>query len=188
MRQIAKSITDHWWLLVLEGILAIGFGIVAWVWPDLTIDTLVVLFGVFAIAGGLTYLAAAFEATRLGDSPWGFVFQGLLGIGVGIAVLVWPDISETALLYVIAAWAIVIGAFEVAAAIELRKLIDNEWFLGLAGVASIAFGVLAMIFPGDGAVAVVWAIGVYAVVFGALLIGLGVRLRDWGHRLTSSPA
>ena len=188
MQHIAKSITNHWWLFLLEGILAIGFGITAWVWPDLTIDTLVVLFGAFVFADGLMSLVTAFEARRLGESPWGFVFQGLLGIGTGILVLVWPDISELALLYVVAAWAIAIGIFEVAAAIELRKLIDNEWMLGLSGVASIAFGVLAALFPGDGAVALVWAIGIYAVVFGTLLIGLSFRLRDWGHRLTSSPA
>jgi uncharacterized membrane protein HdeD (DUF308 family) len=188
MQRIAKAITDDWWLYMVEGIVAIAFGASAWVWPDLTIDTLVLLFGVFVFTVGAINLFAAFEARRLGESPWGYVFQGLLDIGAGIIVLVWPEISETALLYVIAAWAVVIGTFELTAAIELRKLIDNEWFLALAGVTSIAFGVLVALFPGDGAVAIVWTIGIYAIVFGVSMIGLGFRLRGWGRNLTSSAA
>jgi uncharacterized membrane protein HdeD (DUF308 family) len=186
MQRIAKAITDDWWLFTLEGILAIAFGISAWVWPDLTVDTLVLLFGAFAITIGVMNLVAASMARRLGDSPWGYVFRGLLDIGTGIVVFVWPDISETALLYVIAAWAIAIGIFELAAAIELRKLIANEWFLALGGVASIAFGVLVALFPGDGAVALVWTIGIYAIAFGIMLIALGRELHGWGQHLPSS--
>src|SRR5262245_54122044 len=106
MERIAKSVTNQSWLLVLEGILAVAFGVAAWVWPDLTIATLVLLFGAFAFAGGVMHLFAAVSAFRLGDSPWGFLFRGLLGIGVGIVVAVWPDISALSLLYVIAAYAI----------------------------------------------------------------------------------
>jgi uncharacterized membrane protein HdeD (DUF308 family) len=186
MQAVAKYITNQWWLVTLEGLLAIAFGIVAWVWPGLTVETLVALFGIYAIALGIMSLAAAFDANREGDSPLGFVFQGVLGIATGVLVFVWPDISATALLYVIAAWAIVIGIYEVVAAIELRKLIDNEWFLAFAGIASIAFGVLAAIYPGDGAVALVWTIGVYAVVFGVSLVALGVRLHGLGRQLTST--
>jgi uncharacterized membrane protein HdeD (DUF308 family) len=188
MQGIAKSVTNQSWLLILQGILAVVFGVVAWVWPDLTVATLVILFGAFAFATGVMNLVAAFGASRVGASPWGFVFRGLLGIGVGIVVAVWPDISALSLLYVIAAWAIVTGVYELAAAIELRKLIDNEWWLGLAGVASIAFGVLVALFPGDGAVALVWTIGVYAIVIGTFLIALGVRLHGLGRHLPSPSA
>jgi uncharacterized membrane protein HdeD (DUF308 family) len=186
MRRIAKAIADEWWLFTLEGMMAIAFGVAAWVWPDLTIDTLVLLFGAFAVAAGGINLVAAVEARRLQESPWGYLFQSLLNLGVGVAVFLWPDISERALLYVIAAWAIVIGTFEIAAAIELRKLINNEWFLALAGIASIAFGVLVSLFPGDGAVALVWTIGVYSIVFGVMLIALGRRLRGFGRDLAAT--
>jgi uncharacterized membrane protein HdeD (DUF308 family) len=186
MQRIAKSITDRWWLFVLEGILAIGFGITAWVWPDLTIATLVYLFGAFAITSGIMNLAAAPGADEMGGSPWGFIFRGLLDIATGAVVILWPDISALALLYVIAAWAVVTGTYEVAAAIELRKLIDNEWALALAGIASIAFGVLVAIFPGGGAVALAWTIGVYAIAFGVLLIALGIRLQAGGRHLPSA--
>jgi uncharacterized membrane protein HdeD (DUF308 family) len=132
--------------------------------------------------------AAAVGAFGTGDSPWPFIFRGVLGIGTGFLVAVWPDISATALLYVIAAYAIVIGIFEVFAAIELRKIVDNEWLLATAGVASIAFGVLAAIYPGDGAVAIVWTIGIYAIFFGSLMIALGFRLHGWGRKITSATA
>ncbi len=142
MKNFAKNITNRWWLLVLQGILAIAFGVVAWVWPGLTVLTLVILFGAYAFAGGVMSLFAAGGARREGDSPWPFILQGLLGIATGILVAVWPDISALSLLFVIAGFAIASGIFEVVSAIELRKSIDNEWFLALAGIASIGFGVL----------------------------------------------
>jgi uncharacterized membrane protein HdeD (DUF308 family) len=186
MQAIAKSITDKWWLVLFEGILAIGFGFIAWVWPGLTVATLVLLFGAFAFTDGVLNLIAAPRANWTGESPWGFILQGVLGLGTGILVVLWPDISALALMYVIAFWAIAIGATQIIAAIELRKVIDNEWFLALSGVTSIVFGVLAAIFPGDGAVAVVWAIGLYAIVFGSFLVALSVRLHGWGRQLTSA--
>jgi uncharacterized membrane protein HdeD (DUF308 family) len=188
VESIGKSVSKQSWLLVLQGILAVAFGVIAWVWPGLTVETLVILFGAFAIASGVMSLWAAVGAHRVGDSPWPFIFRGVLGIGTGVVVAVWPDISATALLYVIAAWAIVIGVYEVIAAIALRKAIDNEWLLGLAGIASIAFGVLAAIYPGDGAVALVWTIGIYAIVYGVLMVAYGFRLHGWGRRLTSATA
>jgi uncharacterized membrane protein HdeD (DUF308 family) len=188
VKNYAKAITNQSWLLVLQGILAIVFGVVAWVWPGLTVATLVILFGAYAFVVGVMHLAAAVGAFRMGDSPWPFIFRGVLGIGTGVVVALWPDISATALLYVIAAYAIIIGFYEVAAAIALRKVIDNEWLLAIAGIASIAFGVLAAIYPGDGAVAIVWTIGIYAIFFGGLLIALGFRLHGWGRRLTSATA
>jgi uncharacterized membrane protein HdeD (DUF308 family) len=183
MQRIAKAITDDWWLFLLEGVAAIAFGVTAWVWPGLTIGALVILFGAFVFTAGAINLFAAFEARRLGESPWGYVFQGLLDLGTGIVVLVWPGISAVALIYVISAWAVINGVFEVITAIELRKLIDNEWFLALSGLASVAFGVLVALFPGEGAVALVWAIGAYSIVFGIFLLSLGFRLRGWGRNI-----
>src|SRR6478609_3553701 len=98
MYRIAKSITDRWWLVLLDGLLAVVFGLVAWVWPGLTVATLVILFGAYALVGGVMYLGAAFDARRVGASPWGFVVRGLLSIAAGVAVVVWPGISALALL------------------------------------------------------------------------------------------
>lgn len=188
MKSVAKAITDQWWVVLLQGVFAVIFGVTAWVWPDLTVATLVILFGAFSFASGLMAFWAAYAQHQLGRSPWPFIFRGLIGVATGVVVAVWPDISAVSLFYLVAAWAIVIGFYEILAAVALRKVIDNEWFLALAGIASIAFGVLAVIYPGDGAVALVWTIGIYAVAYGALLIGLGFRLHGWGRQLTSSPA
>jgi uncharacterized membrane protein HdeD (DUF308 family) len=133
-------------------------------------------------------LIAAYAARRVGEIPWLFVFRGLLGIAAGVVVFVWPDISALALLYVIAAWAFLTGISELVAAVSLRRMIDNEWFMALAGIASIVFAVLLAIFPGDGAVALVWTIGIYAIFFGVMLVALGVRLRGWGQSIGSTPA
>jgi uncharacterized membrane protein HdeD (DUF308 family) len=113
------------------------------------------------------------------------LLQGLVGVAAGVVTLLWPGITALALLYVIAAWALITGALAVAAAIRLRKAITGEWLLALSGIASIGLGVVLILFPGAGALAVVLWIGAYAFVSGALLIALGLRLRSWGR--TSSP-
>jgi uncharacterized membrane protein HdeD (DUF308 family) len=188
MENFAKSLKNHSWLLVFEGLLAVAFGVLAWVWPGLTVATLVILFGAYAIASGVMNFAAAFGAHKVGESPWPFLFRGALGVATGVIVAIWPDISALSLLYVVAFYAILIGTYELVAAIAMRKIIDNEWFLAIAGISSITFGVLAFIYPGDGAVALVWTIGIYAVVFGTSLIALGFRLHGFGRRLTSATA
>jgi len=178
------TVARSWWTLVLRGVLAIVFGVVAWLLPDTALRALIVVFAAYALVDGVFALIAAFgrggEERRL---P--LILEGVLGIGAGIVALVWPGLTTLALLYVIAAWAIVTGVFEIIAAVELRREIDNEWFLGLAGAASILFGVLAIIFPGTGALAVVWMIASYAIIFGVLLIALGFRLRGMGERGTA---
>ena len=184
-------LTRHWWLLVVRGVLGILFGILALVWPGATIAALVLLFGVYAIVDGVATLYAAItgrEGADRGRRPasgghrvW-LTIEGLLGIGAGLVAFFWPGITALVLLWVIAFWAILTGVMEVAAAIRLRKELHNEWLLGLAGVASVLFGMLLLLLPGTGALALIWLIGVYALVFGVILIVLGLRLRGVGHR------
>ncbi len=121
---------------------------------------------------------------------WLFLLQGLAGIIVGIMAFVWPGITALVLLlYIIAAWAIVTGIFEVVAAVQLRKEIEGEWLLGLSGIASVVFGALLAGFPGAGALAVLWIIGAYSILFGTLLLILAFRLRQRnGHRSHDVPA
>ena len=167
----------NWWALALRGVAAVLFGVVAWVWPDLTVTVLVALFGAYALVDGVFAIVAAIRAAER-QARWGpLLFEGVLGIVAGIVALVWPDLTELALLYFIAAWAIVTGVFEIVAAVRLRREIRGELFLGLAGVASVLFGLLLIAFPGDGAVALVWLIGSYAVIVGILLLVLAFRLR-----------
>jgi uncharacterized membrane protein HdeD (DUF308 family) len=183
---MVQVLARNWWLLALRGLAAIVFGIVAWVWPDLTLSVLIILFGAYALVDGAFAIGAAISSRdRMRDWPW-LLLQGILGVIVGLVTLIWPDLTATALIYLIGAWALVTGVMQIATAIRLRREIEGELFLGLGGLASIIFGLIVFAFPGDGAVALVWLIGTYAIVFGIAAIILAFRLRDWGHRQTTT--
>jgi uncharacterized membrane protein HdeD (DUF308 family) len=174
-----ETLARNWGLIVWRGIAGVLFGLAAFVWPGLTFVALVYLFGAYALVDG--GFAAITGLTRIGSSTrwWVFLLEGLVGIAVGLVTFLWPGITALALIYMIAAWAIVTGAFEIAAAVRLRREIDNEWLLALSGVLSILLGVLLAFQPGAGQLVVTWTLGAYALVFGVLLIILGVRLRNW---------
>jgi len=139
----------------------------------------VLLFGAYALVDGVFALVSAARHVGPEDRWWSLVFQGVIGVAAGVATLVWPGLTALTLLYLIASWAVVTGIFEVAVAIRLRTAITGEWLLILSGLCSIAFGVLLMLFPGSGALALVVFIGAYAFVTGCLLIVLGVKLRSF---------
>lgn len=142
------------WMVVLRGVLAVLFGLTAWVWPDLTATVLVALFGAYALVDGAFAVVAGIASYGDNEPWWAELLTGVAGIVLGLLVFVWPDISALALLYLNAAWAITTGVFEIAAAIRLRREIDGEWLLALAGIASVLFGALLILFPGSGAIAV----------------------------------
>lgn len=175
------TLSRNWWVVVLRGVLAVLFGIATFLWPGLTLTALVIVWGAYAIVDGIFAITAAIVGGRgEGEGPrWAFVLIGLISLAAGVIALVWPGLTALALLFVIAFWAIVHGVFEIIAAIQLRKLIEHEWLLAMAGVASILFGGLMIMMPGAGALALLWAIGSFAILFGALMIGLGLRLRGW---------
>jgi uncharacterized membrane protein HdeD (DUF308 family) len=152
--------------------------VLAIVWPGLTLIALVTLYGIYAIADG----AVALYAALAGGAPvsrWWLLFAGLLGLTIGIVTLVWPGITAIALLLCIAVWAVVRGVFEIVSAIQLRRVIDNEWWLIGSGVLSVLFGGVLLMAPGAGAIALVWVIGAYSIAFGCLLVGLALRLRTF---------
>ncbi len=157
----------------------IVFGILAFVWPGITLFVLVILFGAYAIVDGVFAFVSAYRASKNRDTAWPFLLEGILGVIAGIVAFLWPNITAIALLYVIAAWALVTGAFELYAAVKLRRELESEWWLALSGVASVIFGLLLVFLPGPGALAVVWLIAAYAIVFGVLLLALAIRLRRW---------
>ena len=165
--------TRHWWVLALRGLLAVIFGLLALIWPDITVRVLVVFFGAYAIVDGIFAVIAGLGRRR-SLLP---VLGGLLGIVIGILVWLWPETMAIVLLYLIAAYAVLTGIFELIYAIELRKVLENEWLLAVSGVLSIGFGILLVIWPAAGLVTIAWLIGIYAIIFGVLLIGLGFRLR-----------
>ena len=172
-----QFIGRNWWLLVLRGICAILFGVLAFTWPGMTIGALVLLFGAYALVGGILAFVAAF-ANSSGTPWWILVLEGLVSIAAALLTFLYPGITAVALLVLIAMWAIVTGVFELAAAIQLRKEIEGEVWLGLAGLASVLFGVVLLARPGIGALAVVWMIGTYSILFGVLLVALGFRVKS----------
>jgi uncharacterized membrane protein HdeD (DUF308 family) len=170
-------LSRNWWMLALRGVAAIIFGVLAFVWPGATIAALVMLFGAFATVDGVLAIAAALSNVVGQQRRWSILLQGVVGLVIGIATFVWPNVTALTLLYLIAAWAITTGILEIVVAIELRRELSNEWLLVLSGIVSIVFGMLVIAFPGAGALSVLWMIAAYAEVVGVLLLVLSFRIR-----------
>ena len=173
---IVGVLARYWWLILLRGIAAIIFGVLAFIWPGITLVTLVLLFGAFTLVDGVLALGHAIMGGNVGPRWW-LALIGVLGILVGLMTFMWPGLTALVLLFFIASWAIVLGVFQIIGAIRLRKEIDNEWTIGLSGALSVLFGVVLMVAPGAGALAFIWVIGIYAVVFGVLMVMAAFKLK-----------
>lgn len=183
---LLHELTKRWWLLLLRGVAAIVFGVLAFIWPGVTLFTLVILYGAFALIDGILSLAAAFASRSETVPRWWLVLTGILGIAAGLIAMFWPGITALVLIIFIGAWAIVRGVMEIIAAIQLRKEIEGEWLLVLAGVLSVLFGLGVLIFPGTGALALIWLIAIYAVAIGIVMIVLALRLRAHQSRMSAT--
>lgn len=158
------ELASMWRWMALRAVAAGLFGMATLIWPGVTLWALVLLWGAFAFAEGVFTLAAVF----VGDARWHrgwWMAVGLAGITAGIVTFAWPSITALALLYVIAAWALVAGVIHVMTAVRLRAALEHEWALGLAGILSIALAVFLVITPGDGALVITWVIGWFAVLY-----------------------
>jgi uncharacterized membrane protein HdeD (DUF308 family) len=170
--------TRNWGWIVARGVAAIIFGLCALAVPGITWVVLMSLFAAYALIGGIAAIVAAVSRETRADRPWGLLLvEGILGIAVAAVWVLRPAATSLAFLYVLGVWAIVSGILEIGTAIRLRKAIQGEWMLALAGVLSIALGVTVWLWPLAGALALVWWIGGYAIVFGALMIGVGLHMR-----------
>lgn len=169
-------IEKYWWTFVVRGLLAIAFGVIALIWPGITLLALVVLFGVYVTMEGIFSMVTAFN-NRGVRFWWVLLLEGLASIAIGCVAFIWPGITAVVLLIFIALWAILTGVLEIGAAIQLRKQIQGEWILAVSGALSILIGFILLVNPGSGALAVVWLIGLYALVFGGLLTFLGLKFR-----------
>ena len=172
-----RALAERWWVPVVRGCVAILFGIALLASPGIGLYVLVLLWGAFALADGVINLAMAARRDRRGQARGWLVLEGVVSIAAGVVALGWPGITAFALLMVIAAWAVVTGVAELVAAFRLGRRLRHGWMLGLAGILSIVFGLLLFAFPGSGALALMWTIGAYAIVFGAVLVGFGLELR-----------
>jgi uncharacterized membrane protein HdeD (DUF308 family) len=175
--------TKRWWTLVIRGLLAIAFGILAIRVPGAAVMTLVIIFGVYAIAEGLASLSMFLSPVAEGSGWIGF--SGVLSIAAGVIALIWPGITAVALFYVIAFWAIILGIIELVAAVRYSSALENEWAYALSGLLWIAFGVIVIGWPRMGVVAMLALIATAAILRGVMLIVAGVRLRRAHQVLTS---
>jgi uncharacterized membrane protein HdeD (DUF308 family) len=177
------TLARNWWAFVVRGIVAIAFGLIAWFWPNLALNTLIWIFAIFAFATGILAMVAAVRAIAAQERWMSLAVEGVVGVGAGIVAVVWPDLTAKTFLYIIAyiiaAWAIVSGLLAISSALRLRREIHGEWMLGLAGLAAIVFGIIAFVHPETGALAVLWLIGLSAIVYGVLWTILGFRLRSY---------
>ncbi|HSJ98473.1 MAG TPA: HdeD family acid-resistance protein [Myxococcota bacterium] len=177
-----EILARYWWVLLIRGLAAIAFGVLAFVWPGLTLATLILLFGAFALVDGVFALITAIAGRRQDENWWLGILRGVIGIGIGVVTFVNPAITALALVLYIAAWALASGVLEIAAAIRLRKEIEGEWALALAGVLSILFAGLLFWAPGAGALALLWWIAAWALVLGVLLVLESFKLRGLRER------
>jgi uncharacterized membrane protein HdeD (DUF308 family) len=171
-----RTLAAHWWVLLLRGLIAILFGIMAFAWPGVTLAALVLLWGAYALVDGIFEVIAGVRGKW-----WGLVLLGILGIAAGVLTFMWPGITAIALLWVIAVWAIVIGIMQISAAIRLRKEVEGEWLWILTGILTVILGVLLIARPGAGALSVLWLIGWFAIAWGILLCILAFKVKKMGE-------
>jgi uncharacterized membrane protein HdeD (DUF308 family) len=173
------KLAENWWLLLLRGLAAIAFGVLAFLWPGITLVALTYLFGIYAIVDGVVAIWAAFNAPGDAGPRWWLGLSGVVSIIAGIVAFAYTGITALVLLVFIAVWAIIIGVLQLYAAIRLWNVIDNDWWLILSGLLSIAFGAVLIGWPSTGALALIWTIAWFAVFFGCMFIGLAFELKKF---------
>jgi uncharacterized membrane protein HdeD (DUF308 family) len=175
----AKALSRYWWMTLLRGVIWIFFGVSIFAQPAISIVTLVLLFGIFAMADGIVNIGNAIGGRKENENWLLLLFVGIVGVGIGLLAFGNPGLTAFAVLFYIAIWAITTGLLEVVAAIRLRKEIEGEFWLGLAGLISICFGVIIVARPSVGALSVLWLIGSYSIAFGVILVALAFRVRKF---------
>lgn len=177
-----SHLTGNWWALGARGLVAILFAVAAFIWPGLTLLSLVWLFGAYVLVDGLFAVIASIRAAERNTPWWPLLLEGIIGVVIGLVAFAWPEITALALLYLIAAWALGTGIFEIYAAFKLKETFGGVWLVGLvSGVLSLLFALLLVLFPREGALAVVYIIAMYAMLFGITLVALALRLRGMSH-------
>ena len=177
---LLAALAKNWWLFLIRGITAVAFGVLAFAWPGITLAILVQFYGAFVIVDGVFALATALAGRDSIAPRWWIGVAGLIGIAAGTFTIIWPATAAVIFLLFIAGWSIAIGMCLIIGAIRLRNEIDNEWFLVLSGALSVLFGVALVLMPEAGALAFLWVIALYAILFGVLTVAFALRLQK--HR------
>ena len=173
------KLAENWWLLLVRGLVAIAFGVIAFLWPGITLVALTYLFGIYAIVDGLAAIWAAINLPGAAGPRWWLGLSGVVSVAAGVVAFVYTGMTALVLLVFIAVWAIIIGVLQLFAAVRLWNVIDNDWWLILSGLLSIVFGAVLIGWPSTGALALIWTIAWFAVFFGCMLIGLAFELKKF---------
>lgn len=177
MDKLVRVMADNWWVPLLRGIAAVLFGLMALIWPGLTVYALLIVFGAYAIFDGIMSIIIGFQRKTEDDRWWSWALDGFLSIVIGLMALFWPEATALAFVIWMAAWAVVAGIFRIVAAIRLRAEIEGEWALGLSGLLMVIWGVLMAMIPAAGLLSIAWLIGLFALLIGVVMIVLAFRLR-----------
>ena len=179
---LGEALARNWWLIALRGVLGVIFGVIALVMPVATILALVLLFSAYMLVDGAIAIYAAIRAARKQEG-WGLLlFQGIASLAAAAIAFMWPSLTVVAFVLLIAAWSIVSGCLMLAAAMRTEQA---RWWLVLGGAAALLYGILMIVAPLSGAVVLTWWLGAFALVFGAALIILSLKLRS---RYSGRPA
>jgi uncharacterized membrane protein HdeD (DUF308 family) len=177
---MSDTLLNSWWVLAVRGIIAIAFGVLALMWPGITLLSFVALFAAYAIFGGVVWAIGAIQNRKTDEHWWVLLLTGILSVGAGIIALIHPTMTALVLVLLIGANALVTGVLDIVVAVRLRKKIRGEILLVLSGIASIVLGAIVFLYPlGAGALALIWMIAIYAIFTGAMMLGLAVRVRAW---------
>ena len=179
--------TGHWWALALRGALAILFGLAALLRPGIALGALILLIGAYFLVDGVFAIVGVFRGTRSGTPRWLLLLEGVVSILAGLIAFVNPGITAIVLLYLVAAWAVITGIAEIVTAIRLRQEIQGEWALIVGGILSVLFGVILAVLPGVGILSLIWLIGIYALVFGVLMLIAAFRVRGHANQRDERP-
>jgi uncharacterized membrane protein HdeD (DUF308 family) len=183
---LADILSRYWWMTLLRGLFWILFGIVVLATPGISLLSLTLALGIIMFVDGVINVINAFSGRREHDDWWVLLLVGLAGIGVGILTFYNPAVTALAVVFYVAIWAIATGLLEIVAAVRLRKQIQGEVWLALAGIASVVFGVLLVARPAAGALTLLWLIAVYAIAFGVLLLLLAFKVRRGVKRIAGA--
>jgi uncharacterized membrane protein HdeD (DUF308 family) len=183
---LADILKRYWWMTLLRGLFWILFGIVILASPGISLVTLTLALGIVMFVDGIINAANAFGGRKEHDDWWVLLLVGLAGIAIGILTFYNPQVTALAVVYYVAIWAIATGLLEIIAAIRLRKQIEGEVWLALAGIASVVFGLLLAARPGVGALTILWLIAVYAIAFGVILLLLAFKVRSGVNRIAGA--
>ena len=175
--RVLPPLARHWWVFLIRGLVAIAFGLVAFFYPAATLITFILFYAVFSIVDGVFAMVSAVRGHEGPGARWWLALIGVLGVLAGLAAYLWPGLTALALLTLIGIWALVYGVVEIIGAIRLRKEIDNEWLLLVHGILAALFGLIVLVRPGAGALALIWLVASFALASGVVLVILSFRLK-----------